>query len=194
MTLGLLFRKNIKDVSDAELIEWVKLDRKEAIAELFQRYSILVFGLCLKYHKNKQIAEDETMDIFEKLGDKIKRSEINNFKNWLYSVTRNECLMSLRRKGLDESDIDGALLTAEDKGEEDLRLLELNEKKIALLEKAINELKKEQKQCVELFYLKRKSYDEVSNLTGFELKKVKSYIQNGKRNLKLILEQDGEFT
>lgn len=183
----------MKDASDAQLIEWVKEDRSEASGELFQRYSLLVFGLCLKYHKNKQRAEDATMDIFEKLNDKIKRSDIKHFRNWLHSVARNECLMSLRKKGLKESEIDTALITEADQGGEELKLAELNERKLTLLEKAIGELKDEQKQCIELFYLKKKSYDDVSTETGFELKKVKSYIQNGKRNLKLILENYGEF-
>ncbi|MCG8574579.1 MAG: sigma-70 family RNA polymerase sigma factor [Flavobacteriales bacterium] len=193
MLLGLLFRKNIKTATDVELVNYVKQDRKEAEGELFQRYSILVFGLCLKYFKNKQLAEDMTMNIFEKLHGKIKKSEISNFKSWLYSVARNECLMELRKNKVKEADIDHALITKHDEGLEELKLSQLNETKFQLLEKAVGELKDEQKQCIELFYLKRKSYDEVSNMTGFDLKKVKSYIQNGKRNLKIILERNSEF-
>jgi RNA polymerase sigma-70 factor (ECF subfamily) len=193
MFLALLFRKNIKQLDDNALLELVRLNDNRAMGVLFERYSVLVLGLCLKYLKNKMEAEDEMMNIFDKLGDKIVRNEILNFKTWLYSVARNECLMKLRKKELKETDAEKALLIKEDEAEEGLKLAHLTESKLRLLEIAINELNEEQKICIDLFYLKDKSYDEISEVTKFDLKKVKSYIQNGKRNLKLILENQREF-
>ena len=60
------------------------------------------------------------------------------------------------------------------------------------LEKCIEELQDEQKQCVELFYIRKKPYQTIVESTGFEMKKVKSYIQNGKRNLKICMEKNSE--
>ena len=193
MLINLLFRRNIGKLEDSQLLDLVRKDHKEAIGELFQRYSFLVNGLCLKYLKNRQEAEDMTMALFEKLPEKIVKNEINNFKSWLYSVARNECLMLLRKKKLATDDIEKALISEEDESETALILSELKEAQLTALEKAIDELKTEQKQCIQLFYLKKKCYEEVATETGFDLKKVKSYIQNGKRNLKLILEQKSEF-
>src|SRR6186713_416475 len=98
MFLALLFRKNIRHLDDQALLQLVRANDKQALGELFVRYSYLVMGLCLKYLKDKMEAEDELMCIFDKLPEKINRSEIANFRTWLYSVAKNECLMKLRKK------------------------------------------------------------------------------------------------
>ena len=67
--------------------------------------------------------------------------------------------------------------------------VDLKEVKLQQLEEGITKLNSEQKICVELFYLQNKSYVEVAEITGYELNQVKSYIQNGKRNLKIYLEK-----
>ncbi len=193
MLLGLLFRKNIKLYEDSELVQLIQKDNADALGVIFERYSHLVIGLCIKYLKDKMKAEDMMMRIFESLPSKVKKGEIQNFKSWLYSVSRNECLMELRKKKKEDGDIDNSLLYAEDESASELKMAMLKEEEYQHLESAIEELKKEQKECINLFYLKRKSYDEVASLTGFDLKKVKSYIQNGKRNLKLILENKSGF-
>jgi len=193
MFLALLFRKNIRHLDDQALLQLVRANDKEALGELFVRYSYLVMGLCLKYLKDKMKAEDELMSIFDKLPEKIKRGEIANFRTWLYSVAKNECLMKLRKKELKEADAETALLYKNDESEEALKLAELTESKIQLLEKAIHELNEDQQKCIRLFYLDHKSYDEIVQLTSYDLNKVKSHIQNGKRNLKLMLENQREF-
>ena len=193
MLLGLFFKTDIKKSDDRDLLVLVRQKDNRALGELFERYSFLVMGLCLKYLKDKMTAEDMMMKVFESLPEKIGRNEISNFKSWLYSVTKNECLMFLRKKKPGSKDVEVALLYEEDDAAETLKIALLKEEKLAKLELAINELKDEQKTCLTYFYLERKSYDEVAALTGYDLKKVKSYIQNGKRNLKLILEQYSEF-
>jgi len=50
-------------------------------------------------------------------------------------------------------------------------------------------LGKEQKLCVILFYLEKRSYQEIATSTQFTQMQVKSHIQNGKRNLKLLMEK-----
>jgi len=193
MLLGFLFRKNIRQLDDQALLAMVRSDDQRAMGELFVRYSYLVMGQCLKYLQNRMSAEDEMMNIFNALPEKIKRSDIANFRTWLYTVSRNECLMKLRKKGVKETDAETALLFKNDESENELKLAQLNESKISLLEKAIEELNDEQAKCIRLFYIDNKSYDEISVLTKYDSGKVKSYIQNGKRNLKLILEKHSEF-
>lgn len=153
---------------------------------LFERYSHLVFGVCLKYLRNKDESRDMVVTIFEKLMNDLKNFEIQKFRPWLHSVTRNHCLMYLRKANRPgtEKDIDELQHKLQASSEETTDEKEI---KIQNLEKAIGELNEEQKICITLFYLKDKSYQEIAVETGWELNKIKSYIQNGKRNLQLKL-------
>ncbi len=144
--------------------------------------------MCLKYFKHQENARDAVMDIFEALPAILLKHEVKNFKSWLYSVAKNHCLMQLRKeKGIFELNAEEKINALVMESDEEVHLL--NEKEIQLqqMEKGIETLSEEQKQCIQLFYLKQKSYHEVVEATGYDLKKVKSYIQNGKRNLKLYL-------
>lgn len=189
MLLGLFSRRNIKNLADGELLDLVRSHNANALGELFLRYSPLVMGLCLKYLKDVQAAEDVMMELFERLPEKISKSDIQNFKSWLYTVSRNECLMSLRKKKINTGDLEKVEFLVATEGVLELEQKMSSEKELSLLENGILELKTEQKICIELFYLKKKSYEQITKETGFDLKKVKSAIQNGKRNLKILLEE-----
>ncbi|MGB0429445.1 MAG: RNA polymerase sigma factor [Bacteroidia bacterium] len=185
-----------KQLSDEELILKYKdtLDTK-FVGELFQRYTHICFAVCMKYLKNQEDSKDAVMQIFEKLLTELKKHEVSFFQGWFHSLIKNYCLMLLRkRKPKAEFDENvaqkNAAVFVENDNHEHLHDKLILESKIENLEKAILLLKPDQRQCVELFYLKEKSYKEIEDLTGFDFKKVKSHIQNGKRNLKNILEQN----
>lgn len=149
----------------------------------------LVYGLCLKYFKEREESQDAVMQIFERLIDAVKKHEIKTFKSWLYVLAKNHCLMAIRsKKGKNNASLDTEVM------ESTLRLHPIEEENyleddLNKLEGCISKLQDEQKRCVELFYLKKKPYISIVEKTGFELKKVKSYIQNGKRNLKICMEK-----
>jgi len=163
---------------------------------LYKRYAHLVLGLSLKYLKDEDEAKDAVMQIFEKLLSDLLKHNVEYFKSWLYTFSKNHCLMVIRTKqSLLKKEIELELHA--DSFMETNNQLHLNsnndkEKQYQALEKAITELNTEQKQCIELFYLQNKSYQEISDITGFSLNEVKSFIQNGKRNLKLKLERNSE--
>ena len=183
-------RKKYKLKTDEELVDLFKNDRSSlCIAILYERYSHLVMGTCLKYLKNEVESQDITMQIFEDLHSKILKHNIQFFKSWLYMVTKNDCFMFLRKKGIMSSTDTLEKYEQEDNYSE----LESKEIHLQLLEKAIEKLKPEQKQCVTLFYLEEKSYQEISLELNIPLLKVKSAIQNGKRNIKIQLEEKDEF-
>ena len=187
----MLFRKRVTyhQLSDEDLVlHFQDGGATEIIGEIYKRYGHLVMGTCMKYLKNANDAEDMTMSIFERLPEKLKDHTIERFKSWLYMVTKNECLMLLRKKGRVTTEI-----TKELEAQEDLHLVEEKEIQYTLLEAAIQELKEEQRSCIELFYLEKRSYQEITSMLKLDVKKVKSAIQNGKRNLKLILENRNEF-
>lgn len=186
----LFSKKNIyKTFSDEELLlAYKKKQYSEVIGEFYVRYGHLVMGTSMKYLKNKFEAEDLTMNLYEKLPGKLVSHNITNFKSWLYMVTKNECLMLLRKNGNLTSS-----LTCELEDTDQLDLKVETEKQLELLENAIEDLNIEQKKCIKLFYIERKSYQEIAELLSLDLNKIKSAIQNGKRNLKLNLEGRNEF-
>lgn len=189
MLFSALFRKNIAQFSDEELAQQVGEGNSHALGELFKRYAGLVNGVALKYLKNKTEADDILMLVFEKLSDKLNRHEVSNFSSWVHTVTRNECLMFLRKQKRLTTDVEKALMS---KPDQSLMLLEekmQSETTILTLEEEISKLKSDQKKAIELFYLESKCYQEVANIMQIDLKKVKSLIQNGKRNLKIALEK-----
>lgn len=186
-----LFRRTKYDhFTDEELVLTYKRYTKSAIiGELYKRYGHMVMGTSMKYLRNKFDAEDITMHIFEKLPTKILKNDIEKFGGWLYQVTRNECLMKLRKKKIEYSEPSIEVsLEEEDAIESKIAL----EKRIYQLTAAINELKPEQKECIEMFYIQKMSYDQISTVKKVDLKAVKSSIQNGKRNLKIIMERNDE--
>ena len=183
----MLFKqKNIDHLSDIDLIvRYQKSKDVKYYGQIFNRYSHLVFGVCLKYLKNKEEAEDATMQIFEKAMKDMITNEISYPKSWLYSCTKNFCLMQLRKKKVNETDIDffDNLQEKEDEIHEKMnKEIQLNQ-----IQKGLEKLKPDQKKALKLFYLNERSYVQIAEEIGWELKKVKSELQNGKRNLKLIL-------
>lgn len=164
------------------------------IGRLFKSYMHLVYGVCLKYLKNREESQDAVMQIFEKLTVSLKNHEVENFKSWLFVLSKNHCLMKLRSrqyknektaKDISDLNMENSMMLHHN----DEPVLEQN---LSMLEKCIEELQSEQKKCVQLFYLDNKSYKEIELLTAYEIKKVKSYIQNGKRNLKNCIERNRE--
>lgn len=195
--MALFFRRktNIKDTSDEQLITLYK-DTEDTlyIGELFDRYTQLSFLVCMKYLKDEEESKDAVMQVFERLINDVKKYEIKQFRFWLHTVVKNHCLALLEKKnriplgsneflhnmGDDETHKGPKLIDDDDE-------MEWSEEQLQQLEKAITFLNEEQKTCIELFYLQQKSYVEVAEMTGYDLKQVKSFIQNGKRNLKIHL-------
>ena len=181
-------------LSDARLIDaYVSEGNMDSFGLLFERYTHLVFGVCMKYLKNTYEAEDAVMGIFEKLMSDLKTHEVRDFKNWLYRVSKNHCLMILRKRKIKDR-VDGEISQdihqefMEKLFGEHLPIKETDEEGILIsLRNSINALGEEQRRCIEMMYLENKSYQEIASETGYDLKKVKSYIQNGKRNLKNML-------
>lgn len=175
-------------LTDEELVERYRNSHETVyIGELYQRYTHLVFGVCMKYFKNEDASEDATMQIFEKLISELKKHHITAFKPWLHTVVKNHCMMLFRKDSAEEKRLADLKKQAGGivENPEEQHLLEAQEKEFILHHKeGIDDLKEEQRICIELFYLKESSYAEISAITGYNMNEVKSYIQNGKRNLK----------
>lgn len=187
---------NKHDLSDSELIERYRFSHDNVyIGELFQRYSHILFGVCLKYVKNEDKAKDIVMMVFEKVLMDLKRHPVANFKAWIYTVTKNQCLMDLRKVSrANQKQQDYAYLN-KDFVDFDLPAHlhgESDAEKDQKLHSAINELKDEQRQCIRMYYFEKKSYEEIEAKTGYTYKQVKSFLQNGKRNLKIKLSNANE--
>lgn len=183
-------RKAYREKSDEELVAIYKdAQHSECIGVLYERYGHLVMGACMKYLKNTIEAEDLTMQIFEGLHQKLLKHEITFFKSWLYMVTKNECFMLFRKKGIKTSSVELLEMKDEDQNDE----IHIKETQLTILEEIIPTLKDDQRICIDLFYLKEMSYQQISDYLNLSLMQVKSAIQNGKRNLKIRLEERNEF-
>ena len=175
--------------SDAELVLLYKQSADLAVlGELYQRYMNLVYGVCLKYLKDPESARDAVMQIFEELVVKLRKHDVENFRAWLHQVAKNYCLMQLRTpKNLKTVELPASLMQTE----ENVHLNGVLEKEenFDKLEKCMAALPGEQEQMIKLFYLEGKSYNEIVTITGEEWNKVRSLIQNGRRNLKLCMKK-----
>jgi len=177
-------------ISDQELLEKFYADHNnEWLGILLERYTLLLLGVCMKYLKNEEEAKDSVQQIFLKAVTELNKYRVEYFKSWVYMVAKNHCLMKLRdRQGKIPAELTEKLTAAADTMTDTNALWE-NDKTLDLMSQSLKELNPEQRQCVTLFYLDKKSYLEISEQTGYSLLQVKSYIQNGKRNLKILIEK-----
>lgn len=180
-----------ENIDDSELVSRYRFSHDSTyVGELFQRYTHMVFGVCLRYLKDEELARDAVMEVFEKVMTDLKKHEVDNFRTWVYSVAKNHSLMALRKektlrphkdnyqnfvKEIMETD-DPMHLNGASEVEMDKRL-----------EEAIISLNEDQQKCIRLFYFEKRSYEDIEQMTQYNYKQVKSHLQNGKRNLKIKL-------
>ena len=180
--------------SDLELIQKYKNGNQEAIGKLFKRYMHLIYGSCLKYLKNEEKSKDSVMEIFELLTNALLKHDVKHFKSWIYRVTYNYCMQVLRDESREAKNANSfkidSLTFMESNQDEHLSIEK--EKLLLYLDDCIKELNDFQKKCIEQFYLKEQCYNEIVKKTGYTLKKVKSYIQNGKRNLIICMNKKND--
>jgi RNA polymerase sigma-70 factor (ECF subfamily) len=179
--------------SDDELLrEFTSTGDTELLGKLYSGYMPLVYGVCLKYLKNRDEAKDAVMQIFEKLIIEIPKQRIENFRGWLHVVTKNYCLMQLRSQKTNEERMHEWMNDSIIFMENHSSPHPLDDEKADLdtaLEDCIEKLRYEQKECIRKFYFENRCYNDIAGLLSMDEKKVKSYLQNAKRNLKLCLEE-----
>ncbi|HLO80092.1 MAG TPA: sigma-70 family RNA polymerase sigma factor [Chitinophagaceae bacterium] len=177
------------DHSDLELIErYQKTQDNEILGILYERYMHLVYGTCLKYLKDGEAAKDAVMNIFEELLTKLRTHQVDNFRSWLFVVSKNHCLMQLRKESRTRTtEIPISLMQSEE--EIHLNGVMEKEKHLTDLEECLEKLPDEQQRSVRLFYLENKCYNEIAELTGIEWNRIRSHIQNGRRNLKICMDK-----
>lgn len=193
-----LFKKKKEYVSDeALLLDFRQSGDKDLFAELFKKHVTTVYGTCLFYLQDKDEAQDATMILFEKMLLDIGTREINNFKAWLGFVVRNHCISLIRKKKTVNKNLKSYYeFEMEDstyETEEKIQSVS-DDELLREMKSCLPKLKERQRICVEQFYLHNKSYQDIANETGYSLNEVKSHIQNGKRNLKLLIEEQTRTT
>ncbi|RXK86679.1 RNA polymerase sigma factor [Filimonas effusa] len=182
-------KASLAHISDQELLDrFYQSGENEWLGYLLQRYTMLLLGVCMKYLKNEEEAKDSVQQVFLKVITEIRKYKVEYFKSWLYMVARNHCLMRLRDKhGKIPQELDESMIVSDTSS--DKSSLQEKEQILDLVNTALPLLNKEQKTCVTLFYLEKKSYQEICDITGYTALQVKSHIQNGKRNIKLLVEK-----
>lgn len=178
------------DMTDAALLEHYYRDgNNEWMGVLMQRYTLLLYGVCMKYLKNEEASKDAVQQIFLKAIAELRKYQVTYFKSWLYMVARNYCLMQLRDKEKIPLQVTEKMMVTEPDETDKLLHLRQKDETLEILQESLKELNEEQRGCITLFYLQKKSYNEIAEMTGYTPALVKSYIQNGKRNLKIIMKK-----
>ena len=177
------------DKDDRELLLIYHKDgNTEALGILLQRYTGMLLGVCMKYLKNEEEAKDSVQQVFLKVINELHKYKVDYFKSWIYMVAKNHCLMKLRNNKKDTLEIDERMGFASNEKDEAL-LVKNKEVSLNNLEAALKLLSEEQRICVDLFYMQKKSYSHITEITGYNSLQVKSHIQNGKRNLKILMQR-----
>ena len=174
-------------ITDAELLQNFYNDHdNQWLGILLPRYTLLLLGVCMKYLKNEEDAKDSVQQIFLKVINELHKYKVAYFKSWIYMIAKNHCLMKIRGNKNIPLELTEQILPAEELHDEKNNLIEKDRLLTNMLE-SIKQLNAEQQQCVTLFYLEKKSYAEVAEITGYSMLQVKSHLQNGKRKLKLLM-------
>lgn len=177
------------DIEDAALLNYFYADKNNKwLGVLLQRYTGMLLGVCMKYLKNETDAKDAVQQVFLKAINELQKYKVDYFKSWVYMVAKNHCLMQLRGSGKQAKELNENTYLQDDSDES---ILQQKEKENSLndLEKALLLLNEEQSVCVTLFYLQKKTYNDIVATTNYSMLQVKSNIQNGKRNLKIIMQR-----
>ncbi len=182
------FIKNIstKVPDETLLFKYQECGDLQILADLYQQYMDVVYGVCLKYLRTPDDAKDAVINIYEELIIKVKKHQVEHFKAWLYQLAKNHCLMILRKKKTFPIEIDSELVQLKD--ESHLEEAMTKEAHLTIMQECINQLVSQQKIAIELFYFKEKCYKEIAETTKMDVNKVKSFIQNGRRNLKICMD------
>lgn len=186
-----LRRSHIERASDEDLVTLLRNGDQASLGYLWDRYAHLLFGVGMKYLKDNERSKDVVVELFADLPDLLKKHSVQRFRPWLHAVTRNRCLLALRNERPTTALPDDLLRTTE---QEDLESAILHEAELQQLEQAIDQLGEGQRICIRLFYLERHSYQHVADVTGSSVEQVRSHLQNGRRNLRLILERHADRT
>lgn len=154
---------------------------------IFEKYKKRIFLRCLTLLQDNEDASDLTSETFIKAHENIQKYDMKRpFFPWLQQIATNLCIDLLRRKTIiqfTQTDEKIEFHSAEDV----TKKVENRELGDTIL-KALKSLKNHQKRCFCLFYIHRKSYKEIAELTGYSYNDVRSYIQNGKRKFKLVMQ------
>ena len=142
----------------------------------------------MKYLKNEEEAKDCVQQVFLKVINELHKYKVEYFKSWIYMIAKNYCLMKLREKGKHTAEINERIMSAPDESDDKKEYVE-KDNKLNNMAAALQQLNKEQQLCITLFYLEKKSYQEITEMSGYSLMQVKSHIQNGKRNLRILMEE-----
>ncbi len=185
-----MLSKKYDDIQDTELLQNFYHDRDNKwLGILLPRYTLLLLGVCMKYLKNEEDAKDCVQQIFLKVISELHKYKVEYFKSWIYMIAKNHCLMQLRGNKNFPVELTEQITPSENMNSMNTELTE-KEDLLNKMQKAVERLNAEQQQCVNLFYLEKKSYSEIAEITGFSMLQVKSHLQNGKRNLKLMMESE----
>ena len=164
------------------LLKYLKTNDLSYLLELYRPYMHLVYGLAFKYVKDPKQSQEIVYCIFKKLIKDIKRQEVRVFGNWLYNLSLDFC-KQWRDRGRTESDqivaLGGSTQTPvefyDDKDDDSF------EEEISSMEDEVMRIKSQQEKCSQLFFKEQRCFQEIADITGWEVSEIKYHVKNAKR-------------
>ncbi|WP_396591131.1 RNA polymerase sigma factor [Allomuricauda sp. R78024] len=167
-----------------ELIHNCKKGKRQAQAELYRKYSGILFGMCLKYSRNKTEAEDNLHDSFMTIFNKIEQFNFNgSFEGWIKRITVNTVLQKYRK----EQHLN---VVSENVGEEIDVDVEQADISLSRLLGYIQELPNKYRLTFNLYVLDGYSHKEISEMLGTSTGTSKSNLARAKMILREKIEKE----
>ncbi|MFQ5674351.1 MAG: RNA polymerase sigma factor [bacterium] len=181
-------QSNIVERDNATIRSYLETRDVRYLGRLYEAYKKTIFWHCLKMVGNEEDAKDLASETFIRTFDRIEDFKLGApFCPWLMRIATNLCIDHLRKKNrykFYKFDETHSAVAIQNESEPKQPMIS-GERIIEKLKK----LKPLQKRCFCLFYIHNLTYKQIAELTGYPLGKVRSYIQNGKRNFKLLMEK-----
>ncbi len=167
-----------------ELVHNCKKGNRKAQEQLYKQYAGILFGVCLKYSRNKTEAEDNLHDSFMTIYQKIDQYQFKgSFDGWLKRVTVNTVLQKYRKEEY--------LTVITDNVEEETKVeTGYVQVDLPVLLKYIQELPNKYRLTFNLYVLDGYSHKEIAELLGTSIGTSKSNLARARMILKEKIEKE----
>lgn len=178
---------------ERRIVDRIAAGDETALAEVYDAYSPLVFGLAVRTTRDNATAEDVTQDVFVNLWKRPHRfdPERGSLRALLAAMARNRAIDVIRSRSASQrrEENDGRLAAATPDGSVEDNALRTERSEA--VRRALAELPEDQRTAIDLAYFAGHTYREVATLLGIPEGTAKSRLRIGMQRLASLLEAEG---
>jgi RNA polymerase sigma-70 factor (ECF subfamily) len=183
-----MFKKNYKNYSDEELMQFIKNGKEAAFEELYTRYADKLYGYFYKMlWQNVEKSNDFTQELFLKIIEKPHLFDTSKrFSTWVFTVANNLCKNEYRKNNNKQKAYNGFTYLREDLVEYNIQNMD-NELFINKINQAIETLDSSHKTCFILRYKEELSIKEISKIVNCPEGTVKSRLYHATKKIQALV-------